>query len=90
MKARIGIHKRDLKCDRTIKFDKYLRENNLTFDNLELEEVETGITDKIELKMLERKCQDLYEPLGKMKKAYLSEEELKEYKKEYYEIIKMK
>lgn len=83
MKVRIDRHKSRLKCGSTVKFYKYLREQNLTFDNLELEEVETEITDDIELKILERKCQDLYEPLCNMIKAYISEEELKEYKKGY-------
>ena len=83
MKARIGIHKSRLKYNSTIKFYKYLRENNLTFDNLEMEEVETEITDDLQLKILEQNCQDLYEPICNMIKAYLSEEDKKQYQKEY-------
>ena len=90
IKARIEVHKSKLKNGNTMPFYKYLREQNLTFENLELEDVKTEITDKIELVILEQKCQDLYEPICNMRRAYSSKEDKKEYDKEYRKTDKYK
>ena len=89
MKERIRTHKRDYEKD-ILPFYRDVKANGLTIDDLELEEVETEITDKIKLKILERKCQDLYDPLCNINRAYINEEEYREYHKEYNKSEKSK
>ena len=60
MKERIKSHKKDYRRSK-LPFYRELQENGLTMDDLELEEVKTGIIDDIEL-TLEGKCQRLYKP----------------------------
>ena len=59
MKERLRGHKHEYKTE-VQPFHKYLKANGLTLDDLELEEVKTGITDKEELRLLEGNCQKLY------------------------------
>ena len=63
MKRRIKEHKSRLKCGSNIPFYNYLRENNLTFDTIELEDVKTEVTYKEQLRLLEGKCIMLYKPI---------------------------
>ena len=53
LKKRQDRHKSSLKCGDTMPFYKYLREKNLTFDNLRIEVVETAIYEREPLKILE-------------------------------------
>ena len=63
-------------------FHKQLKENGLTLDDLELEEVKINITDDYELKNLEGDCQRLYKPQCNVRIEGRSREEYYEDNKE--------
>ena len=90
LKQREKRHKSCLKCGDTMPFYKYLREQNLIFDNLRIEIVETAIYEKEPLKILEDMMIEYWKPKCNVYRAYLSEAEKKEYMKEYYEDNKEK
>lgn len=73
---RLITHKKSLKYNHQMPFYKYLRDNDLTFNDLELEYINTGIVDTNELLIMEGKCIQLYNPIcniniaGQTKKQY--------------------
>lgn len=92
-KQREGTHKSRLKCNSNLQFYKYLREQNLTLENLEAEVVKTEITDNTELRRLEGNLIKIYNPIcnkevaGRTHKEYYEDnkDKYKEYQKEYRE-----
>ena len=90
LKQREKRHKSCLKCGDTMPFYKYLREQNLIFDNLRIEIVETAIYEKEPLKILEDMMIEYWKPKCNVYRAYLSEEDKKEQRKQYCENNKEK
>lgn len=91
MKERIRTHKKDYEND-VLLFHRDLKANGLAIDDLQLEEVKTGITDDQKLRDLEGKCIKMYKPTcnvsipGRTQKEYREDnkEELNVYIKSYY------
>ena len=85
-------HKSNLKCGNTVPFYKYLREQNLTFNDLQIEVIETAIYEKDPLKILERMMIEYWKPKcnytipGRTKNEWYIDN--KEQKKQYYETNK--
>lgn len=87
MEERIKSHKKNLKYKLyKIPFYRYLEENGLTIDELELEEVKTEITDKNQLRLLEGKCQRLYTPKCNIRVERRTKKEWLEDNKDYINI----
>ena len=86
MKDRIKKHQYKYDSD-ILPFYRDLKANGLTMDDLELEEVKTGIVDDKELRLLEGECQRFYKPQCNINIAGRSR---KESHKEYYENNKVK
>mgnify|MGYP003650311726 FL=1 len=83
LKIREKRHNNDLKW-RNQKLQKFCKENNINKITLiELEKVK--IENKLELRIIEQDYINKLQPSLNSQRAYISKEERKEYKKEYYE-----
>ena len=76
-------HISDLKRNMTIPFYIHLRENKIDFSMLNKTLIEVNCNNKIEMKIEEDRMITILRPYCNMRRAYVSEEERKEYKKQY-------